>query len=134
MTSAMFSRVCVPAETGSSDDSASGERTRGTTGGLRVSQRRVEVRQAAAHSLGHVGHPGIRARLEGPGALLYRRGSPAEFVQRRFETTEKRRDSRDGLRTARDAVNRPSGFYEIATAVVKLVLSVASNRRTADRR
>jgi hypothetical protein len=55
-------------------------------------------------------------------------------MQRGFETTEKRRDTQHGLRTAGDEANRRSGFQEIATAVEKLVVGVASNRRTADRR
>jgi hypothetical protein len=101
--------------------------------GLRVNQSRVEVRQASTHSLGHVTQPGIRTRLKGLGGLLYRRGGATEFVQRSFETTEKRRDGRHGLRIARDAVNCLSGSYEIATAVIELVVGVASNRRTADR-
>jgi hypothetical protein len=102
------------------------------TRGLRVNQSRVEVRQASAHSLGHVTQPGIRARLKGLGGLLYRRGGATEFVQRRLETTEKRRDGRHGLRIAGDAVNCYGGSYEIATVVIELVVGVASNRRTVD--
>lgn len=85
ITSASFSRGCAPAQSAGSDDSAGGKRARRTTGDLRVSPSRVEVRQAAVHSLGHVAHPGIRARLKALGGLLYRRGGAAEFVQRGFE-------------------------------------------------
>ena len=104
------------------------------TGGFRVKQSRAEVRQASAHSLGHLTQPRIRGRLKRLGRLLHRRDGAAEFVQRRFETTEKRRDGRHGLRIARGASNCLSGSYEIATAVIELVVGIAWNRRTAEHR
>jgi hypothetical protein len=55
-------------------------------------------------------------------------------VQRSFETTEKRRDGRDGVRIAPDTVDCLCRCYEIATPVIELVVGVASNRRIAERR